>query len=139
MLLSAIISLIIIYETFLYGKEYVFTNPTFYYYFIILSLLTIFALCFTIIVDKIYNDKICNINKFIHEFNQLYNKEYDLDQSHENIENLEKSIFLLKNNTIETIEALVESLAIISKSHKDLSSAINNDLLLKMKNKSILQ
>ena len=55
------------------------------------------------------------------------------------IENLEKSIFLLKNNTIETIEALVESLAIISKSHKDLSSAINNDLLLKMKNKSILQ
>lgn len=139
MLLSTLISIAIIYEICLYGIEYVFTKTIFFYFFSLLSLLTISVFFSIIVFDKIYNDKISDINKFIHEFNRLYNKEYKQDKDHENIENLEKSIFLLKNNTIQTIDTLIESLSIISKSHKDLSTIVNNDLLLIVKNKHILQ
>lgn len=139
MLLSTFISLAIIYNTYLYGIEYVFTKTTFFYYFAILSFLIISSLSSIIIIDKIHNDKISNLNKFIYEFNKLYNDKHRQNKSHADIENLETSILLLKQNTLETIETLIESLKIISKSHNELKETINDDLLLKMKSKYTLQ
>ncbi len=139
MLLSTFISLAIIYDTYLYGIEYVFTKTNFFYYFAILSFLIISSFSSIIIIDKIHNDKISNLNKFIYEFNKLYNDKHRQNKSHADIENLETSILLLKQNTLETIETLIESLEIISKSHNELKETINNDLLLKMKSKYTIQ
>lgn len=120
------------------GYSAVFVDILYFYYLIVFFVLIISIIVAFIFIIKFYNEKIIKINKYVYYLNQLYDEKYESNRPYESIECLEESVIDLEKNTFRTVEALIESLRMISRSHKHLSSIVNNDLMSYLKEKSII-